>query len=97
MGESLPSILRRPIHRPGVTRPREWVVRPNEDGWVEDDRLDVLLVLGKPVEEQKQRIDLIVVSAVGKREELALEIGKPRCLVREQDATRFESDLVEPG
>ena len=51
-------------------------------------------MLGKPVEEQQQRIDLIVVSAVRKREELALEIGKPRCLVREQDATRFETPLL---
>src|SRR6202043_3131778 len=91
---SPPSISRRPIHRPGVTRPRPGVVLPNEDGWVKDDRLDVLLVMGKPVEEQQQRIDLVVVTAVGKREELVLEIRQPEGLVREQDATSFEAALL---
>ena len=61
--------------------------------------MDVLLVLGIPIEEEQQRIDLIVIAAMGKGKELGLKICEPRCLYREQDATRFEASLVtaEPG
>src|SRR5215813_4179992 len=52
------------------------------------------LVLRKPLEKQQQRVDLVVVAAARKGEQLLLEIGEPRGLPWQQDAAGFEAALL---
>jgi len=59
-----------------------------------DHRLKIPLVFSKPIEEQQQRIDLVVVATTGEGEKFVLEIGEPEGLRRQEDATRFKAALL---
>jgi hypothetical protein len=48
----------------------------NADGF-DEDLIDVRLIFGKPIEKQQNRVDLVVMSAIRKAQEFALEICKP--------------------
>src|SRR5206468_862383 len=78
-----------PVRKPRGEWPRPGVGLPHENGRTEDKGLEVLLMLGITVEEEQQRIDLVVVAAIGESEELVLEIGEPEGFGWQEDATGF--------
>src|SRR5215471_4419415 len=67
-------------HRPSVVHrctPSPSRLAPNDNGCAEGDRLQMALVLRKPLEKEQQGVDLVVVTPARKGEELVLEIGEP--------------------
>lgn len=74
-------IPHRPVIVPrGIPSPSR--LAPNDNGRADGHRLEIALVLRKPLEEQQQRVDLVVVAAAREVKELFLEIGEPRGFVR---------------
>ena len=58
------------------------------------DLIDVLFIVGKPIEKQQKGIHLVIIPATRKGEEFALKFRKPWSILRQQNAAGFKSPLV---
>jgi hypothetical protein len=74
------------------SRPRWGAGYDNRGGEPHDS--SVLLVFCCPVEEEQQRVDLVVVSPMWECKQFLFEVCQPISLIRQQDAAGFETALM---